>query len=97
MFVTVGHFGTSLTFVGTPSGALYGATTLSIPTLSITTFCIMALSITGLFATLSIIDTEHLFYCNVECRYGKYHYAECHGAHSICFIAVLINTVLSKK
>jgi hypothetical protein len=57
----------------------------------------MALSIMGLFATLSIIDTEHLFNCYVECRYAKCRYAECHGAHSISAIAVLINTVLSRK
>ncbi len=52
----------------------------------------MALSIKGLFATLSIKDRQHnnttiilsvfmlsvAFYCHAECRYAECHYAKCH-------------------
>jgi hypothetical protein len=36
-----------------------GTTTLSMPTLSITTFCTMKLSIKGLYVTLSMSDNQH--------------------------------------
>ncbi len=66
----------------------YGATTLTITTLSITTHYIMVLNIMGLLAALSIVRLcSHFrnfafFYCYaewhyVECRNTECHYAEC--------------------
>ncbi len=45
--------------IDTVLSGIKGATTFSIATLSIKTFIIMTLSKKGLFATLSINDTQH--------------------------------------
>jgi hypothetical protein len=63
------------------ANSMDGATTLSIMT-----FCLMALSTNSLFVTLSIYNTQHysaLPLCSVSrviYGYAKYHYAECHYA-----------------
>jgi hypothetical protein len=53
-----------------------GATTLSIMTLSITTLSIMTFRIIGLFATLSLNDTQHKQsaeqYCVPLCRISRF-------------------------
>jgi hypothetical protein len=78
-----------LTDLSTQSQLKMGATTLSI-----TTFSIMTLNIIGLFATLSVNDTQHTqhnsiachyaafrdFYCYAEWRYAVCRYPDCRYA-----------------
>ena len=59
----------------TRSGLIYGATTLSLTALRLTTLVLM-----GLMATLSMNETQHhlgeeLYYA--ECGFAEYRYSDC--------------------
>jgi hypothetical protein len=83
----------------------YGATTLSIMTLSIMAVNIWTTGIRSLFVILSIIIPCHYvegcyaecgIFCNAECHYGEYHLATCHYAEWHFLNVIMLNVVYAE-